>query len=245
MEYFKFEARACACFYNYEELGVKMLPQFFRQFRLPDGVASPLAPEDTFLQCQVDEIYNHYLGADCQATVDRLPYDYRESYSNDRFHQHGPDGLHIGRIRDCPGRVVHFVKDEDVVYNKEEREFERPALINRLRNMIRDESHSEDSQHSSDHELEQLDQARDVGASQLKPEEQSLINRFTNQVVDEDHSEDSHHTTDHDHEAEQVDHDHKEDEEATILKPEESSLINRFRRLAVQSGNTRSSILQS
>ena len=95
------------------------------------------------------------------------------------------------------------------------------------------EFHSEDSQHTSDHDHEP------------EQEDQILVNRLTNQVVDEDHSEDSHHTTDHDHEAEQVDHDHKEDEEATILKPEESSLINRFRRLAVQSGNTRSSILQS
>ena len=97
--------------------------------------------------------------------------------------------------------------------------------------MISDESHSEDSQHSSDHELEQQDQARDVGVSSLKPEEQSLINRFTNQVVDEDYSEDSH-TTDLENEAEQVDHDHREDEEANTLKPEESSLITRFRDLA-------------
>ena len=97
--------------------------------------------------------------------------------------------------------------------------------------MIGDESHSEDSHHSSDHELEQQDQARDIEESSLRPQEQSLINRFTNQVVDEDHSEDSHHTTDHDHEAEQVDHDHREDEEATTLKPEESSLITRFRDL--------------
>ena len=114
--------------------------------------------------------------------------------------------------------------------------------------MIGDESHSEDSHHSSDREIEQQDQARDVRVSSLKPEEQSLINRFTNQVVDEDRSEDSHATdleneaeqvdhdheteqVDHDHEEEQADHDHREDEEATTLKPEESSLITRFRDL--------------
>ena len=41
------------------------------------------------------------------------------------------------------------------------------------------EFHSEDSHHSSDHdhEPEQEDQASDVGASSLKPEEQSLVNR--------------------------------------------------------------------
>ena len=106
-----------------------------------------------------------------------------------------------------------------------------------------DESDSEESHHSSDHELEQQAQARDIRGSSLKPEEQSLINRFTNLAVDEDHSEDSHHTTDHDNEAEQVDHDHREDEEEFTFKPEESNLISRFRVLAVQPGNTSSSIL--
>ena len=50
---------------------------------------------------------------------------------------------------------MHYVDDEDVVYSEEERVREQHTLISRLRNMIRDESHSEDSHHSSDHELEQ------------------------------------------------------------------------------------------
>ena len=40
---------------------------------------------------------------------------------------------------------MHHVVDDDVVYNEEER----------VHVLIGDESHSEDSHHSSDHELEQ------------------------------------------------------------------------------------------
>ena len=110
MEYFIFDQEACACFYNFKGLEVSIMPQFFASFRLQGGVQSPLSPEDSFFQCQVDEIYNHNLGPNCQASVDDLPYDYRETFDMDDGERHDSDDddhSHLGQVDECPGRVIH------------------------------------------------------------------------------------------------------------------------------------------
>ena len=62
----------------------------------------------------MDAIYNHNLGPDCQASVDDLPYDYRETFAagdgqRDDFDDDQDDGdhIHLGLVDECPGRVIH------------------------------------------------------------------------------------------------------------------------------------------
>ena len=72
-------------------------------------VRNPLSRDNTILQCQADEIYNHNLGPECQARVDDLPYDYRITIP-DSFHRIGPTfdrNGHFGAVRGCDGRVIH------------------------------------------------------------------------------------------------------------------------------------------
>ena len=44
---------------------------------LDNAVQSPLDPAQNYLQCQVDQIYDHKLDENCEAFVGDLPYDYR------------------------------------------------------------------------------------------------------------------------------------------------------------------------
>ena len=96
---------------------------------------NPQDPTQGFLQCQIDQIYDHGLDGDCRAFVEDLPYDYR-TVVKDYFgfnHKHGDPGSagfdehgHFGNFdNDCPGNVIHYVSGEfDMIYDEPEEDKE-------------------------------------------------------------------------------------------------------------------------
>ena len=92
-----------------------------------------LDPRTGYLQCQLDQIYEHKLGEDCRANVKDLPYDYR-TVVKDYFgfnHKHGvPDSAgfdehgHFGNFdNEYAGNVIHYVSGEfDMIYDEKEEE---------------------------------------------------------------------------------------------------------------------------
>ena len=111
---YSFDQKSCACMFDMEKLKGKIRGHYFK-----DSVPSPLTPGESYLQCQIDEIYKHGLGDDCQARADDLPYDYRTTMK-DHFgygHKHGEPNTgfydehgHFGAVEECEGRVIHFAE---------------------------------------------------------------------------------------------------------------------------------------
>ena len=113
-----FDQKSCTCMFDFVKLEGKIQGHYFK-----DSVPSPLVPGESYLQCQIDEIYKHDLGDDCSAPVNELPYDYTETmklhFGFD--HEHGEPNTghydehgHFGAIEDCEGRVIHYA-DNTVV----------------------------------------------------------------------------------------------------------------------------------
>ena len=143
LDFYYFDQDACACLFDTSRIFEFENEEFFTGLsaltfvnRFGDlrslTVQSPTDPERAFLQCQIDEIYNHNLGENCEADVAELPYDYRHSidhffgfrhlhydelgeleseYSRDQFTEDG----HFGEIEGCDGRVVHYVENTNMV----------------------------------------------------------------------------------------------------------------------------------
>ena len=114
-----FDQDACACFYDEDKL-----PLFYSNQYFSGSKPSPISPGESYLPCQLDEIYNHNLGANCKANIDALPYDYRKGIENyyGFVHEHGEKGAngfdedgHFGAVPQCEGRVIHIADEKSGV----------------------------------------------------------------------------------------------------------------------------------
>ena len=152
-------------------------------------VRSPLDPREGYLDCQIEQIYNHGLDENCRAHVQDLPYDYR-TVVKDYFgfnHQHGPPNTegfdehgHFGRFETgCPGKVIHYVSGEfDMIYDEESDDEEEQSLEEEHR----EEQESLDEEHRE--EQESLDEEH-------REEQESLgeEHREEQESLDEEHRE--------------------------------------------------------
>ena len=143
---FQFNQEACACFYDQalilgvEDLdavsvAIKTIPHLDT---FADGaIQSPLDPAQSFLPCQLDQIYAHGLDRNCEAFVGDLPYDYRTALSEHfGVHNHGPPDPEAvgydehGRFGDfdenCQGNVIHWVSSKSMMVLDSPKQEEEP-----------------------------------------------------------------------------------------------------------------------
>ena len=78
IEYYQFQQDACACFFNYDILEGEVKPELMLDVYFTGATNSPFVPGQFNLQCQINEIYNHGLGPDCNNEIANIPYDYTD-----------------------------------------------------------------------------------------------------------------------------------------------------------------------